>query len=121
MAKTEWTDELRAQVIADYAAAEPTPETSVEIVKEIAENTGTTPNGVMAILLRDGSYIKKSTEKKESTGTKGTRVNKAEAVKNLTDTINANSLSLDEDIISKLTGKAAAYINKILTEATTEG
>ena len=121
MAKTEWTDELRAQVIADYAAAEPTPETSVEIVKEIAESTGTTPNGVMAILLRDGSYVKKTATKKESTSSKGTRVNKAEAVKSLTDTIKANSLTLDDDIISKLTGKAAAYFNTILTEATTEG
>ena len=118
MSKVEWTDELRAQVITKYKEAEPTPDTSVEIVKQIADDTGTTPNGVMAILHRDGCYVKKTPTKKAKSGDTAVRVNKAEAVKALTDIIEANALPLDADIISKLTGKAAVYITSLLENIT---
>ena len=33
----DWTDELKASVVTKYEAAEPTPENTTEIVKDIAE------------------------------------------------------------------------------------
>ena len=110
---TEWTDELRAAVIKTYLEAEPTPETSTEIVKEIADDIGKTTNGVRAILTSagEGIYVKKVATKTSSSGTKatGTRVNKTEAIAKLDALITDNSLTLDTDITSKLTGKAANY------------
>ena len=116
---TEWTDELRAQVIKSYEEANPTPETSTEIVKEIADDLGRTVNGVRAILVRAEVYIKKDATK-ASSGTKstGTRVNKAEAIAKLNSLITDNSLDLDEDITGKLTGKAALYFATIFEALT---
>ena len=54
-----WTDEKKAQAIEAYQDAEPTPETSMEIVKEIAEDLGESPNGVRMILTKAGVYVKK--------------------------------------------------------------
>ena len=34
---TQWTDELKAKVIEMYEGADPTPETSTEIIKDIAD------------------------------------------------------------------------------------
>ena len=57
----EWTDDLKASVVKKYEAAEPTAETSTEIVKDIAEalGDGFTVNGVRVILVKAGVYIKK--------------------------------------------------------------
>ena len=57
----EWSDELKASVVKKYEAAEPTAETSTEIVKDIAEalGDGFTVNGVRVILVKAGVYIKK--------------------------------------------------------------
>jgi len=57
---SNWTDELKSQVIEDYQGADPTPETSMEIVSDIAENIGQTPNGVRMILTKAGVYVKKN-------------------------------------------------------------
>ena len=45
-----WTDESKAQAVEMYTDAEATPETSMEIVKDIAEELGESPNGVRMIL-----------------------------------------------------------------------
>jgi transposase-like protein len=55
-----WTDEKKAEVIEAYESANPTPESSMEIVKEIAEEYDESPNGVRMILIRywwDEVYI----------------------------------------------------------------
>ena len=41
-----WTDESKQQAVEMYQEAEPTPETSMEIVKDIADELGESPNGV---------------------------------------------------------------------------
>ena len=56
-----WTDEKKAEVIEAYEAANPTPENSMEIVAEIAEEHGESPNGVRMVLTKAGVYIKKAT------------------------------------------------------------
>ena len=114
-----WTDEKKAEVIEAYEKAEPTPETSMEIVKEIAEEYEESPNGVRMILTKAGVYVKKTPaagggEKKASTGG-GTRVSKAAAVEALTAAISDAGQEVDEEILSKLTGKAAQYFTTVIT------
>ena len=113
---TQWTDELKKDVIAKYEEAEPTPETSTEIIKEIAEEIEASPNGVRMVLVQAGVYVKKSETTSTSkpttkTGTEGSkRVNKESAIADLRAAIEARGAAVDEDILSKLTGKAAIYL-----------
>ena len=113
-----WDDEKKAAVIEAYEKAEPTPETSMEIVKEIAEEYEESPNGVRMILTKAGVYVKKTPaasggEKKASTG--GTRVSKAAAAEALSAAISDAGQEVDEEIVSKLTGKAAQYFTTVIT------
>jgi len=115
---SNWTDELKAQVVEDYQSADPTPETSMEIVSDIAENIGQTPNGVRMILTKAGVYVKKTPAVgKASGGTGGTRVSKEGAQQELSAALTDAGIDVDDSIISKLTGKAAKYfaeaINKL--------
>ena len=73
-----WTDEKKAEAIEAYQDAEPTPETSMEIVKEIADDLGESPNGVRMILTKAGVYVKKTPATANGGGTSsgGTRVYK---------------------------------------------
>jgi beta-lactamase class A len=114
-----WTDELKASVIEKYEAAEPTPETSTEIIKDIAEEIEMSPNGVRMVLVQAGVYIKKeagtSTAKtKTATGDKPARVSKESAIADLRQAIEDANKPVDEDILSKLTGKAAVYFLSVL-------
>ena len=58
--KMAWTDESKAQAVEMYSECDPTPETSMEIVKDIADELGESPNGVRMILTRAGVYVKKT-------------------------------------------------------------
>lgn len=113
-----WTDELKEQVVEMYEKAQPTPENSTEIIKDIAEQIEMSPNGVRMVLVQAGVYVKKdpatkpAAAKKESTG--GTRVNKESALQDLRDAITAKGATVDEDIVGKLTGKAAIYFATVL-------
>ena len=113
-----WTDEKKAEAIEAYQDAEPTPETSMEIVKEIADDLGESPNGVRMILTKAGVYVKKTPATGNGGGTSsgGTRVSKQAAQDALTAAITDKGLAVDEDIISKLTGKAAQYFTGLLAD-----
>lgn len=116
---SDWTDELKEQVIEEYENADPTPENSMEIVQELAEKYEKTVNGIRMILSKAGVYVKKSpAPKAASTKDKPatTRVSKESSIKALTDVINSAGLDLEEEIISKLTGKAAVYFTLLLEE-----
>lgn len=108
-----WTDASKAQAIEMYEAREPTPENSMDIVADIAEELGESPNGVRMILSKAGVYIKKevavSASKSKTTKTTSTRVSKEDAQAQLISAIEAADKEVDNDIISKLTGKAAVY------------
>lgn len=111
-----WTDELKAQVVADYQKAEPTPETSMDVVSELAEQHGFTPNSIRMILSKAGVYITKGAPSKKAAkegGTAkagaGTRVSKESAHAELTKAIEDAGKTADAEIIGKLTGKAAVY------------
>jgi len=114
-----WDDDKKEQAIEMYTAEEPTPENSMEIVKSIADELGESPNGVRMILTKAGVYVKKapaSSSAKASTSTGGTRINKAAAQEALTAALNDAGVDIDNDIISKLTGKAAQYFADALNK-----
>lgn len=116
---TAWTDELKQEVIAKYEGAGPTPENSTEIIKDIAEEIEMSPNGVRMVLVQAGVYVKKEagataakTTKASGEGTK--RVSKEAAIAELREAIEAAGKEVDDDILSKLTGKAAVYFLSVL-------
>ena len=114
--KMPWTDESKAEAVELYTQENPTPETSMEIVKDIADQLGESPNGVRMILTKAGVYVKKTPAAKSSGGsTGGTRVSKQAAQDALVAAISDAGAEVDEDVVSKLTGKAAQYFTKVLT------
>lgn len=122
----DWTDDLKARVVKEYLESSPTAENGTEIVEKISAGLeGSTVNGVRIILAKavkeDGTkvYISKASGNVTKTeGDKPTtkRVNKKDAVEKLVAVITAAELNVDDDIISKLTGKAAVYFTELLNE-----
>lgn len=116
-----WTEELKAQVIADYLARNPTAETSTEIVKELAEEINQSANGVRMMLVQAKVYLKKevSTDTKaigtKTASDKAPRVSKEASIAALTKIIEDAGHVADEDVLSKLTGKAAVYFAGIIS------
>lgn len=117
-----WTDEQKASVIEKYKAANPTAETSTEIIKEIAEELEQSPNGVRQVLVQAQVYVKKdvttskTTSKTKADGETATkRVSKEDQIDALRKAILAKGADVDEDILSKLTGKAATYFTTVVT------
>lgn len=113
-----WDDDKKAQVIEMYENAEPTAETSMEVVKEIADEVEESPNGVRMILTKAGVYIKKApgaSSGGSSNGSSGGRVSKAAAIASLEDALRDAGQEVDESIVSKLTGKAAQYFTNVIT------
>ena len=111
-----WTDESKAEAVEMYVEQEPTPETSMEVVKDIADHLGESPNGVRMILTKAGVYVKKSpaTGAAKSSGGGSTRVSKADAAEALTSALTDAGQVVDADIIDKLTGKASVYFTGVL-------
>ena len=114
--KMAWTDESKEQAVEMYQDAEPTPETSMEIVKDIAEELGESPNGVRMILTKAGVYVRKTPAAKSSGGgsTGGGRVSVADAQDKLTSVLGDAGQEVDAAIVSKLTGKAAVYFTTVI-------
>lgn len=117
-----WTPENKQKVIDAYKAKNPTPETSLEIIKEIAEEINQTANGVRMILVQAEVYVKRdatatSTAKAgKAEGAKSTRVSKEDSIAALRSAIESKGKDVDDDILAKLTGKAAVYFLSIISE-----
>lgn len=114
-----WTTEQKQTVIKMYKDAEPTAETSIEIIKDIAEELDLSPNGIRQVLIQAQEYIKKdssgSSGGKTTTKESGTkRVSKESQIDSLKAEIERLEQAVDDDILSRLTGKAAAYFTNIL-------
>jgi hypothetical protein len=116
-----WDDDKKAAVVAAYEDSDPTPETSMEIVKAIAEEYEESPNGVRMILTKAGVYVKKTSAATGAAGSSagGSRVSKAAACESLVSALTDAGQEVDEDIVSKLTGKAAVYFTKVITAVNT--
>ena len=111
-----WSDEKKAEVVAAYTAKNPTPENSMEIVKELAEEFEESPNGVRVILSKAEVYVKKEAPAKAAgAATSGTRVSKAAAAEALVAALADAGQEADMDIIDKLTGKASQYFTTVVT------
>ena len=114
-----WDDEKKAQAVSLYEEAEPTPETSMEIVKDIADELEESPNGVRMILTKAGVYVKKTPASggatKASNGGSGGRVSKAAAIESLSAAISDAGQEVDQEILDKLTGKAAVYFTGVIS------
>ena len=114
-----WDDDKKEQAVEMYTAEEPTPENSMEIVKSIADELGESPNGVRMILTKAGVYVKKAPAagaKKSTSTAGGTRISKVAAQEALTAALTDAGVDIDDDIISKLTGKAAQYFADALNK-----
>jgi transposase-like protein len=116
-----WTPELKEQVIKMYQEGEPTPESSTELIKDIAEELDQSPNGVRQVLVQAGVYVKKEvaaattkTASKSGSGEGTKRVSKESQIEALRSAITAVGAVVDDEILSKLTGKAAAYFVTVL-------
>lgn len=115
------TDELRSEVISAYVETmegypeEERPKVTMEVVAGIAEEFSLTPNSVRVILTNANVYILKKIEPKATSaaaGGAGTRVNKDHAHKALTAALEAiGVVDVDQEVVTKLTGKAAQYIS----------
>jgi len=115
--KMAWDDDKKAQAVSMYEEQEPTPETSMEIVKDIAEELDESPNGVRMILTKAGVYVKKSPATNgggNSTGGGGGRVSKQAMQEELIAAISDAGQAVDNDIIDKLSGKAAQYLAGVI-------
>ena len=113
-----WDDEKKTAVIEAYEAAEPTPENSMEVVAELAEEFEESPNGVRMILTKAGVYVKKAPASggaKASTNGGGGRVSKAAAIESLSAAISDAGQEVDQEILDKLTGKAAVYFTGVIS------
>ena len=114
-----WTDETKAEAIKAYLDGKPTPDNSTELIKQIAEDMEQSPNGVRMILVGANVYVKKGVEdaKTKATsgdGSKAPRVSKESSIADLKAAIEDKGVEVDDDILSKLTGKAAIYFLKVL-------
>jgi transposase-like protein len=121
--QSQWTDELKAKVIEMYEQAGPTPESSTEIIKDIAEEIEASPNGVRMVLVQAGVYVKKDSSAgsakttKTASGEGSKRVSKEDSIASLRAAIEAKGGPIDDDILGKLTGKAAVYFASVLKAA----
>ena len=114
-----WTEEQKAQAMAAYKAGNPTPENSTELIKSIAEEMDQSPNGVRMVLVQAGVYVKKEAAtgggtKKEGAAEGTKRVSKESQIAALKAKIEEVGGKVDEEILDKLTGKAAAYFVTVL-------
>ena len=119
--KMAWDQDKKDAVVAAYLEQNPTPETSIEIVKALAEEFEESPNGVRMVLSKAEVYVKKAAAAGGSSsgggGGGGTRVSKAAAQEALVAALTDMGAEVDEEIIGKLTGKAAQYFTTVLTNA----
>ena len=111
-----WDDDKKAQAVSMYEEQDPTPETSMDIVKDIADELDESPNGVRMILTKAGVYVKKSPATNGGGGsTGGGRVSKQAMQEELIAAITDAGQAVDNDIIDKLSGKAAQYLAGVIT------
>lgn len=120
MATSRWEDEdFKAQVRAAYLETEPTPETNSEILQQMGLDFEVSPNSLRVFLAKENLLAKKVVEptaegaKSATTGTK--RVSKEKVIGQLKDLIASKDKPVDNDILDKLTGKAAQYLIEVIS------
>lgn len=113
-------DDTKQQIVDAYLKADPTPDNSMSIVNDLAEEYERSPNSIRMLLSNAGVYVKKTAVSSSSSKTsssseeKATRKSKQTSIDELSDAIRNAGLEVDDAIVSKLTGKAADYFNSII-------
>lgn len=129
---TQWTEELFNELASEYTSKleafpeDERPSVSMEIVNEVAKAAGVTPNGLRMKLTSAGLYVRKdTTASKTATKTEsksgGARTSKADAHSALRAAFSDAGLEdsfLDDEIVDKLTGKAALHIAEAVRKIT---
>lgn len=120
-ANVTWTEELKQELVDAYKERSPTAENTVEITKALAEEFEASVNAIRMILIKAGVYIKKEPDAKgasaKSGGSTSTRVSKADAIQSLVSELEncgEMDVEIDQEIIDKLTGKAALYFATVI-------
>ena len=116
--------EQKEALKASYLEQNPTPQNSSEIVAGLADEFGASVNSIRLILTKAEVYVKK--ERVAAGGGAGAaaagdapkRVSKADAIAELTAAITDIGQEPSEEILSKLTGKAALYFAGVIRGAT---
>ena len=102
-----WDEDRKAQAVEMYENSDPTPETSMEIVAEIAEELGESPNGVRMILTKAGVYVKKAQANGNGGASSGgTRVSKQAAQA----AVDADKAALDKAVVGAVTGGLSGFM-----------
>ena len=116
-----WTDDIKAELAEAYTEREPTPENTMEIIADLVEEYQEqyefiTVNGLRMILNNMKVYVKKADapSSNKSSGSSNPRVNKAEALAALKEVIADAGAEVNEDIIDRMTGKAANYFAQVI-------
>ena len=108
---SQWTDEAKQEISEAYLEASPTPENTTEIIAELSEEYDRPVNSIRAMLVKAEVYVSKTknTPAASASGDKPARKSKQDSLDELTALLETNSIGVEPDIISKLTGKAAEY------------
>lgn len=114
-------DDTKQAIIDAYLKADPTPETSMSIVTDLAQEYEASPNSLRMILSNAGVYVKKTaatkpaaSSKTASSEDKPARKSKQSSIDELSEALRAVGAEVDDSIVSKLTGKAADYFNSVI-------
>ena len=113
-------DNVKQAIVDAYLEQDPTPETSMNIVNQLAEEHGKSPNSFRMLLSGAGVYVKKTTSTTKGSsdktdGDKPTRKSKETSLNELKEAIKKRGQDVNEEIISKLTGKAADYFTSVIS------
>jgi len=108
---SQWTDEAKQEITEAYLEASPTPENTTEIIAELSEEYDRPINSIRAMLVKAEVYVSKTknTPAATASGDKPARKSKQDSLNELSTLLGDNSITVDLDIINKLTGKAAEY------------
>lgn len=121
-----WTDEEKDEAKELYLNANPTAETTTEIVKDVAETMGKTANGIRMVINKmkdkDGKsiYIKAVGAKNppassgnSDSGDKPKRVSKEDAMKSLIEALEAEAIELSDEDKATM-GRATGKYNQLI-------
>lgn len=117
---TIFTEELKEEVILEYKSRmsefseEDQPLHTLDVVKDLATEYGSSANGIRMLLSKAGVYIKKADAPKVSANAAPKRMSKEAAHQALADAIESFGIEPNKEIISKLSGVAAQYLSTVL-------
>lgn len=120
---SDWTPELKQEVIDAYVSKDPTPENTMDLVNDLAEDFDKTPNSIRRILSQENVYVSKGKVKAagKDKSAAPARVSKADSINALSDAIEQAGVEADSEILGKLTGKAAIYFTSVVAQLQRKG